>query len=178
MKFTLKFLNKLGTNNNRIWFQENKPIYEKSHEEMVDFADKLLAEMNGHDIIETSSGKKSLYRIYRDVRFAKDKIWCFFALNIAQRRQNQKQGGYFVNGFFENGPKTLDEVKQGIENGNLNWINRITYFGSRIKGSASYWRERRSALYTWINHHIQKGHGAPSYFITFSCAEYHWPDVN
>lgn len=40
---------------------------------MISFADELLAKMNEHDTIETPTGKQSLYRIYRDVRFSKDK---------------------------------------------------------------------------------------------------------
>ena len=40
---------------------------------VIDFADELLVLMNKHDNIETVSGKKSLHRIYRDVRFSKDK---------------------------------------------------------------------------------------------------------
>lgn len=72
-KSTIQFLKKLHKNNNRPWFQENKPVYEESLENARAFADVLLAEMNKHDHIETPSGKKSLFRIYRDVRFSKDK---------------------------------------------------------------------------------------------------------
>jgi len=32
-------------------------------------------------------------------------------------------------------------------------------------------------LYTWINHHVEAGNGPPTFFITLSCAEHHWPDV-
>jgi hypothetical protein len=32
-------------------------------------------------------------------------------------------------------------------------------------------------LYTWINHHVEKGNGAPSYFITLSCCEHYWSDI-
>ena len=32
-------------------------------------------------------------------------------------------------------------------------------------------------MYTWINHHIEVGHGLPTFFITLSCAEYMWPDI-
>jgi hypothetical protein len=32
-------------------------------------------------------------------------------------------------------------------------------------------------VYTWINHHIEAGHGPPTFFITLSCAEYMWPDI-
>ena len=36
---------------------------------------------------------------YDDRRFAADKMWSFFALNYALRKQNKNQGGYFVKGF-------------------------------------------------------------------------------
>ncbi|MDG1332609.1 MAG: DUF2461 domain-containing protein [Crocinitomicaceae bacterium] len=68
-----KFLKDLQKNNNRDWFTENKKRYTGEHEEIIEFADALLAKMNEHDAIETPTGKKSLYRIYRDVRFSKDK---------------------------------------------------------------------------------------------------------
>ena len=32
-------------------------------------------------------------------------------------------------------------------------------------------------MYTWINHHIEQGHGPPNFFITLSYAEYLWPDI-
>jgi len=72
-KQTLKFLTDLSKNNNRDWFADNKDRYTASHEEMILFADHVLDLMNQHDNIETVSGKKSLFRIYRDVRFSKDK---------------------------------------------------------------------------------------------------------
>lgn len=72
-KDNLDFLVDLKANNDRDWFQENKPRYQQQQENMILFADELLKLMNEHDNIETPSGKKSLYRIYRDVRFSKDK---------------------------------------------------------------------------------------------------------
>jgi uncharacterized protein (TIGR02453 family) len=70
---TLDFLKELKANNNRDWFQENKKRYQESDKEMVQFADALLQGLSAFDKIETPSGKKSLFRIYRDVRFSKDK---------------------------------------------------------------------------------------------------------
>lgn len=67
------FLIDLRENNTRDWFQENRPRYEKALAAMVGFADEVLDNMRMHDHIETFSGKKSLYRIYRDVRFSKNK---------------------------------------------------------------------------------------------------------
>ena len=77
-------------------------MYEKSLEEMVNFAERLLAEMNNHDLIETSSGKKSLFRIYRDVRFGNDKTP--YKTNWGgglRRATSERRGGYY----YQIGPK-------------------------------------------------------------------------
>ncbi|MCA6432902.1 MAG: DUF2461 domain-containing protein [Cytophagales bacterium] len=70
---TLSFLKKLSKNNNRDWFNTHKDEYLKAQENMHHFVDTLIAKMNMHDQLETPSGKKSLYRIYNDVRFSQDK---------------------------------------------------------------------------------------------------------
>jgi hypothetical protein len=31
--------------------------------------------------------------------------------------------------------------------------------------------------YSWINHHVEMGRGAPSIILTLSCGEYFWPDI-
>jgi uncharacterized protein (TIGR02453 family) len=69
----LSFLKELKVNNNREWFIENKSRFVKENEQFVSFADALLNEFKKYDNIETPNGKKSVYRIYRDVRFSKDK---------------------------------------------------------------------------------------------------------
>lgn len=70
---SFKFLSQLKKNNNREWFANHKTLYLRELEVFVSFADALLSELNKHDQIETQSGKKSLYRIYRDTRFSKEK---------------------------------------------------------------------------------------------------------
>ena len=72
-KDSLDFLTDLSKNNNREWFNDRKDRYIEARDNIIDFADALLAEMNKHDQIETPSGKKSVYRIYKDVRFSKAK---------------------------------------------------------------------------------------------------------
>ena len=114
---------------------------------------------------------------YYDGRFALDKMWIFFALNFATRQTNQKSGSYFVDGFFKEGKKTLDEIKDEIKDGNMSWIDRITYYSYRVSGSSAYWRKKKSEVLSWIAYHVEKGHGAPTLFITLSCAEYYWPDI-
>lgn len=95
-KLTLDFLDDLKKNNNREWFQENKSRYDLSHQEMVNFADSLLKLMNEDDVIETVSGKKSLFRIYRDVRFSKNKLPYKTNRSGSFRRAGaQRRGGYY-----------------------------------------------------------------------------------
>jgi uncharacterized protein (TIGR02453 family) len=69
-----QFLKKIAKNNNREWFEKNKPHYLEIKSSFEDFVSKLLDEMITFD--ESLAGqdpKKLVFRIYRDVRFSKDK---------------------------------------------------------------------------------------------------------
>jgi len=122
-----------------------------------------------------SWGDRLLY--YQDGRFAKDKMFCFFALNYISRHRNASQGRFFIDNFERNVPSSLNELKERIENGNTAFVNHLTFWSNRIKGSNAYWNLKRNELYSWINQHIELGNGAPMFFITLSCAEYFWPDI-
>lgn len=90
------FLKKVEKNNNREWFAKHKDLYLQVHQGVIEFADSVLLEMQNHDDIETASGKKSLYRIYRDVRFSKNKTPynTHFAGGL-RRATKQLRGGYY-----------------------------------------------------------------------------------
>lgn len=72
---SLEFLKDLAQNNNREWFLTNKERYDKARENVIDFVRALLAEMHKIDpgIDEALDPKKCVMRIYRDIRFRKDK---------------------------------------------------------------------------------------------------------
>lgn len=71
---TFQFLADLKLNNNRDWFQENKPRYEAAKEEFTQFVDHLIERITEFDpSIGHHSAKGCVFRIYRDVRFSKDK---------------------------------------------------------------------------------------------------------
>ncbi|WP_447952102.1 DUF2461 domain-containing protein [Chryseobacterium koreense] len=71
---TLQFLRELSRNNNREWFLENKEKYISANENVIVFVEKLIEEIAKFDEdIGKLDAKKSLFRIYRDVRFSKDK---------------------------------------------------------------------------------------------------------
>jgi uncharacterized protein (TIGR02453 family) len=76
-KGTFDFLADLARNNNRSWFNDNKARYEASIKEpaldfIEDFA-KPLEKISKHFVADPSLQGGSLFRIYRDTRFSKDK---------------------------------------------------------------------------------------------------------
>jgi uncharacterized protein (TIGR02453 family) len=72
---SLEFLKDLANNNNREWFLANKERYDKARENIIEFTGKLLSEMHKVDpgIDEALDPKKCVMRIYRDIRFSKNK---------------------------------------------------------------------------------------------------------
>lgn len=73
----LTFLDELKANNNKQWFQANKPRYQSSVvKPMVGFIESLspeLANISDCFIADARPHGGSMFRIYRDTRFAKDK---------------------------------------------------------------------------------------------------------
>ena len=133
-----------------------------------------LKDFENSDANLASWGRRLLY--YEDGRFAKDKLFCFYAMNYIVRHRNSSSGKFFIEKFQRDVPETLEELKDTIRSGDTKFVNHLTYYNKRIKGSTSYWFQKRAEVYAWINEHMQLGHGAPTFFITLSCAEYFWPD--
>jgi uncharacterized protein (TIGR02453 family) len=117
-----EFLKLLKKNNDRDWFNAHKERYLKELEIIEQFADELLNEMNKHDVIETPDGKKSLHRIYRDIRFSKDKT----PYNIHwggsfKRATKKRRGSYYFHlapgnsfvsgGFWGPDPNDLKRIR-------------------------------------------------------------------
>ncbi len=95
-KASLDFLKTLAKHNEREWFNGHKDLYTAAHDNMIDFAGALLGEMNKHDQIETASGKSSLHRIYKDVRFSKEKAPYNIEWSGSFKRATKKlRGGYY-----------------------------------------------------------------------------------
>ena len=86
------FLKKLEKNNNRDWFAKHKAVYQDAHEHFKAFAAELNAEMMAYDNIE----KMKLFRIYKDVRFSKDKTPYKNSFSGGfSRATNKLRGGYY-----------------------------------------------------------------------------------
>jgi uncharacterized protein (TIGR02453 family) len=99
---------------------------------MSGFIDQLIIEMNRHDELDNVSGKKSLYRIYNDVRFSKDKspYKARFAFSLS-RATKFKRGGYYMSikpgasflgcGFFSPNSADLNRLHLDISDNYGQW---------------------------------------------------------
>lgn len=95
-KASIAFLKELQNNNNREWFAENKARYEAARANIAEFADALMARISETDVLETESGKKSMFRIYRDVRFSKNKDPYKTSHSGQFKREGKlRRGGYY-----------------------------------------------------------------------------------
>jgi uncharacterized protein (TIGR02453 family) len=73
-KESLKFLRSLRRNNNREWFQDHKTIYESALKQpMCDLVEAVGVAFETFAPEMVASTKASVYRIYRDTRFSKNK---------------------------------------------------------------------------------------------------------
>jgi len=73
-KSTVDFLKELASNNNRDWFQANKKAFDTAQDNMTAFAGFLIGEIGMLDReVADLDPKSCVFRIYRDVRFSKDK---------------------------------------------------------------------------------------------------------
>jgi uncharacterized protein (TIGR02453 family) len=70
---TLDFFKEIKENNNKPWFEQNKPRYEAARANYLSFIEELLVEIRKIEPIYEKDLKKYASRIYRDVRFSKDK---------------------------------------------------------------------------------------------------------
>lgn len=72
---TLQFIKDVAQNNNRDWFTANKHLYEAAKEDLIGLITTLLPQLLTIDseLPTDIDPKKCLMRIYRDVRFSKNK---------------------------------------------------------------------------------------------------------
>jgi uncharacterized protein (TIGR02453 family) len=153
-KESLTFLDQLAKHNTREWFNDHKEQYTAAQANLIDFAGALLAEMNSHDNIETESGRKSLFRIYKDVRFSKEKVPYNTQWSGAFKRATKKlRGGYYYHiapgssfvagGFWAPDKNDMQRIRQDIDINYEAWHKMLAgkkltkTFGDMVGGQLS-----------------------------------------
>ena len=100
---SIRFLEQLAANNNRDWFNENKPRYE---EDVLDVALRFIQSMHDplqdiapHFVAQATRTGGSLMRVYRDTRFSKNKLPYKTNIGIQFRHEQARDvhsPGYYV----------------------------------------------------------------------------------
>lgn len=73
-KQTITFLRDLDKKNNRDWFNANKDAFLAANDNVIAVTGELMGRIAKFDLSVASIDPKScVFRIYRDVRFSKDK---------------------------------------------------------------------------------------------------------
>ena len=99
LKPLLTFLTSLTKHNDRAWFQERKPTYDqlrKQFEEDAEFWFQSLQKLD--PALAGPLGRKSIFRIYRDVRFSnnKDPYKTHFSAYFTASGKDIETPGYYV----------------------------------------------------------------------------------
>ena len=121
-KSVLDFLKILQENNNREWFAENKKAFEEEQKIAKSFFNEVGIALEKLDSIE----RIQIFRIYRDVRFSKNKLPYknHFSAGFT-RTKPLLRGGYYLHiepgasfvggGFWEPNPTDLFRIRKEIE---------------------------------------------------------------
>lgn len=123
---TLSFLRTLSRNNNREWFNENKSLYLEAKENVELFVEHLIQAISEFDDeILKIDPKKAVFRIYRDVRFSKNKVpyKTHFGASLGMGK-GSKISGYYLHiepgqsflagGVYTPEPSILKEIRKEI----------------------------------------------------------------
>ena len=99
LKPLFTFLTALTKHNDRPWFQERKPTYDQLRKQFEDDAEFWFQELARLDPgIAGPAGRKSIFRIYRDVRFSKNKdpYKIHFSAYFTASGKDIETPGYYV----------------------------------------------------------------------------------
>lgn len=105
---TFQFLKDLQSNNNRDWFNDNRKRYETARDNFAGFIEELILDIQKMDpFITDAAAKNTVFRIFKDVRFSKNKdpYKTHFGAAISKGGRKSEYSGYYIH--IEPGKKTM-----------------------------------------------------------------------
>lgn len=116
------FYKDLDKNNNREWFESHKPRFKALESEVKDFNEIVKFGLEETDDIE----KIKMFRIYRDVRFSKNKTpyKTHFGVSFHRKKPNLRgsyymhlapQNSFIASGFWNPNPMDLLRIRKDLE---------------------------------------------------------------
>ncbi len=127
---TLAFLSNLAANNNKLWFDANRPVYEAAKADFIQLVTTVIDDLGRVDPAIGAANlvaKSCVFRINRDVRFSKDKspYKSNFSAWFNTGGKNSMAAGYYLHlqpgqsfaagGMYMPEPATLGKIRQEID---------------------------------------------------------------
>ncbi|MDX2002923.1 MAG: DUF2461 domain-containing protein [Chitinophagales bacterium] len=126
---TLDFLKQLSANNHRDWFMANKKAFEAAKKDFESFIQEIINGLGTFDEgVKDLKAKECVFRIYRDVRFSKDKspYKTNFGAGMSKGGKKMSLAGYYLHlepggksflagGIYMPEPTLLNAVRQEID---------------------------------------------------------------
>ncbi len=164
-KEALDFFKKLEKNNNRDWFNERKKEFKTIEAQVKGVYNSIFETLNVHDDID----KLKMFRIYRDVRFSKNKDPYKTHFGGSFHRTKPKlRGGYYLHlqpnnesfiatGFWEPAPADLlrirkefemddSDIREILANKSFNSIWGDTFVGDEVKTAPKGFSKEHKAI--------------------------------
>ena len=148
-----KFLTELELNNNRAWFERNKGRFEAEIKapalRFIEAMGPRLARLSKHVVADPRPVGGSLYRIYRDTRFSKDKspYKTWVGMHFSHDRSNKEEnlpGFAFViypgecgvsSGIWHPTPPAAKKIRDAIVASPADW-GKLVSKGLKVQGDA------------------------------------------
>ncbi len=164
-KAALDFFKQLEKNNNRDWFNERKKEFKTVEAEVKQVYNSIFETLNLHDDID----KVKMFRIYRDVRFSKNKSPYKTHFGGSFHRTKPKlRGGYYLHiqpnnesflatGFWEPAKEDLlrirkefemddSEIRAILANKDFNSVWGDTFEGDEVKTAPKGFNKEHKAI--------------------------------
>ena len=122
------FLKTLAANNNREWFAQHRDDYEVARAEVLQILEACISEVAKFEDLGQLKAKETMFRIYRDVRFSKNKDpfkLNFSAMISANGKKAMSGFAYYIHfqpnasflaaGMYEPKPEELAKMRQEID---------------------------------------------------------------
>lgn len=96
---TLDFLKKLEKNNNKAWFDKNRDAYEAAKADFETFVEVIKSQLaKTEPALADQKAKDMIFRIFRDVRFSKDKTpyKAHFGAYFSRAGRKSPDAGYYL----------------------------------------------------------------------------------
>ena len=124
----LDFLADLNLHNEKAWFDMHRPAYEDARAQFEVFIDSLIDELRTSDNLQGLTARECITRIYRDIRFTRDKspYHTNFSAIIAPGGKKSAHQGYYVSiqpgdqsliagGLYMPSPEQINRFRQAVD---------------------------------------------------------------